>query len=805
MKLSEIRSALAQLVPEDDSALATKRARLSKLCDAFFERFGDGDVSLLRAPARINILGEHIDYVSYLPTASLTFGSRERDALMLYRKRLEPEIRCASTSPTFPASSFLLPEDAVESLGEDVVSSWLAFLAQQGTPQAHWQNYIKGAVVFARAKFGKAIVNGFDFVIDSNIPAGGGASSSSALVVLGGAAIREVNGISFTAAELANDSSLAEWYIGTRGGSMDHVTICLAQESSAVLINYSTHQTKRLTLPDEGFAWLTFFSKPANKGHEVMIEYNERAAVSRLLIPALIDRWRVTDPQRYRKWNDALDFFRHGALAALDTLEELLMTLPETISIASLQSENPEVFRQFEQSFPALLNETTRWPLPVRLRSLHHLSEVRRVALAQHHLESVQEESTPETRSDAMTRIGCLCDESHASLRDLYNVSTNEVEEIIDTVNSDRNVLGARLMGGGFGGNVLVLTTSAHANTVIERVQTKYYAPQARDGVREGSVMISTPGQGLAPVDWNDIWREAFAHVNSLGSRAGSHVTHLRSLVDTLPIEVDPQDVWPVIVAAGKGTRATESGLSVPKPLALIAGKAAIVHVLDNIHAGLGQTRPPVVIVSPETEALIREQLKAYEVIFVTQPEPLGTGDAVLHAQDVMQDFDGLSLVVWGTQPVIRPATFKRAVKLARLFSSYEMVVPTTLLARPYAPIRRNENGIVQSAGETHLEGAERLDFGETNIGMFLLRNQTMFAVLRELRERFWDQSRRCYDRSRGELGFPNEMINNLAQRVTGVFAGPIADWREEQGIKQLVDVSACASFIAELQGEDLR
>jgi CTP:molybdopterin cytidylyltransferase MocA len=404
-----------------------------------------------------------------------------------------------------------------------------------------------------------------------------------------------------------------------------------------------------------------------------------------------------------------------------------------------------------------------------------------------------------------MRRLGELSNESHASLRDLYNVSTNEVERIIDIVRSDPNVLGARLMGGGFGGNVLVLTMSAHADSVSERVQAEYYAPQARDGAREGSIMISTPGPGLAHVDWDDIWRETFVHVNSLGAKAESYVGNLQTLLDILPIEVDPQDVWPVIVAAGKGVRATASGLSVPKPLALIAGRPAIVHVLDNIRAGLGKTRRPVVIVSPETEALIREQLKDYEVSFVTQPEPLGTGDAVLQAQKVMDDFDGLALVVWSTQPLIRAATFKRAAKLARLFNPYEMVIPTTLRAAPYAPIRRNEMGAVESAAETHLENAERLSFGETNIGMFLLRNQTMFAVLRELRERFWNQSQGCYDRSRGELGFPNEMINNLARRSNGVFAGPIADWREEQGIKKLADVSACASFIAELREEDHR
>jgi N-acetylgalactosamine kinase len=805
MKLSEINSALAQLVTEGNLALTNKRVRLIKLCDAFFETYGDGDVCLLRAPARINVLGEHIDYVSYLPTASLTFGSRERDALMLYRKGREPEIRCASTAPAFASSSFLLGEDSVEPFGDDVLTNWVAFLTRHGTPRPHWQNYIRAAVNFARGKFRDDIVTGFDCVIDSNIPAGGGASSSSALVVLGGAAIRDVNGISFSTAELAQDSSLAEWFIGTRGGSMDHITICLAQRSSAVLINYSTRETQRLALPDEGFAWLTFFSKPANKGDEVMIEYNERAAVSRLLIPATIDRWRQIDRERYEAWTEAINSFNNGSLAALATFEELLMSLPETISISSLKSESPNVFLQFEQSFPALLHETKRWPLPIRTRALHHLGEVRRVAMARQILDSVQKDSTPETRSDAMRRLGELSNESHASLRDLYNVSTDEVEQIIDIVKSDPNVLGARLMGGGFGGNVLVLTSSANANNLIERVQAEYYAPQDRDGAGEGSVMISTPGQGLAQVDWDEIWRETFVHVTSLGAAAGSYLSNLQEMLDVLPIEVDPESVWPVVVSAGKGTRAAESGLSLPKPLALVSGKPAIVHVLDNIRAGLGQTRPPVVIVSPETEAPIREELKDREVIFVTQTEPLGTGDAVLQAARVMHDFDGSALVVWSTQPVIRPVTFKRAAKLAQLFNSYEMLIPTTLREAPYAPIRRDENGTVQSAVETHLESADKLDFGETNIGMFLLKSQTMFAVLRELRERFWNQSRGCYDRNRGELGFPNEMINNLARRTNGVFAGPIADWREEQGIKQLADISACASFIAELQEEDHR
>jgi len=369
-----------------------------------------------------------------------------------------------------------------------------------------------------------------------------------------------------------------------------------------------------------------------------------------------------------------------------------------------------------------------------------------------------------------MARLGKLIDESHASLRDLYNVSTSEVEELVDIVRSHPHVLGARLMGGGFGGNVLALTTSEHSASLIQHVQKHYYDPQQRDGVREGSIMISTPGDGLG------------------------HVV----LLDLLPRV--SQDIWPVIVAAGKGTRASGSGIEVPKPVALIDRESSIVHVLKNLRRGLGQTRPPVIIVSPQTEAAVRQALKNEDVTFVIQPEALGTGDAVLQAHELMRDFNGLTLVVWSTQPVIQAKTFERTAKLANVHQTFDMIVPTTFRQHPYAPIKRNELGEVRSASETHLESAERENFGETNIGMFLLKNQSMFEVLLDLRSRYWNESNRNYDRKKNELGFPNELINSFAKRKNGVFACAIADWREAQGIKELPDLLTCERFISELR-----
>jgi bifunctional UDP-N-acetylglucosamine pyrophosphorylase/glucosamine-1-phosphate N-acetyltransferase len=316
-------------------------------------------------------------------------------------------------------------------------------------------------------------------------------------------------------------------------------------------------------------------------------------------------------------------------------------------------------------------------------------------------------------------------------------------------------------------------------------------------------VIVSTPGDGLDYVDLNKLWRDSIVHVNALAASAASYKRNLCGLIDAATIVLQPDEVWPVIVAAGRGTRALETGLNVPKPVAVVAGQPSILHVLRSIREGLGKTRPPVVIVSPETETAIRETLQNEEVLYVTQSEALGTGNAVLNAYELMKDFAGTALVVWSTQPVIRPKTLSRAAKLARLFTSYEMVLPTAFIEHPYAPIRRKPSGEIESATETHLEDAETAEFGETNIGMFILKNQTMFDILRALHSRYWDRSRRRYNRSRGELGFPNELISVLAARESGVFASPFADAREEQGIKRLSDVSRCETFLSELRAEE--
>jgi galactokinase len=86
-----------------------------------------------------------------------------------------------------------------------------------------------------------------------------------------------------------------------------------------------------------------------------------------------------------------------------------------------------------------------RLPSPLRERGLHVVSENVRVDAA---VEALHRGDLPE--------LGRLLDASHASLRDLYEVSTPAVEDAVAQLRS-AGAIGARVIGGGFGGHVLGL------------------------------------------------------------------------------------------------------------------------------------------------------------------------------------------------------------------------------------------------------------------------------------------------------------------------------------------------------------
>lgn len=84
--------------------------------------------------------------------------------------------------------------------------------------------------------------------------------------------------------------------------------------------------------------------------------------------------------------------------------------------------------------------------------------------------------SCTDLENNNMPAFGKRMFETHAGLKDLYEVSCQELDLLVDLVKNDPNVIGARMMGGGFGGCTINLVNSESVEALIKKVGDNYHA-----------------------------------------------------------------------------------------------------------------------------------------------------------------------------------------------------------------------------------------------------------------------------------------------------------------------------------------
>jgi len=89
-----------------------------------------------------------------------------------------------------------------------------------------------------------------------------------------------------------------------------------------------------------------------------------------------------------------------------------------------------------------------------------------------------------------LVTVGALFYTSHASMRDDYDVSTPEVDALVELAKAEADVYGARLTGGGFGGSVVMLARAGSGAAVAARTRARY----EEHGDRRGTILLPTPG-----------------------------------------------------------------------------------------------------------------------------------------------------------------------------------------------------------------------------------------------------------------------------------------------------------------------
>jgi galactokinase len=347
-------------------------------------------VRLVRAPGRVNLIGEHTDY---------------NDGLVL-PAAIDLEIRLA-----------VLPTD------DRRVEVTLSSGERRGfdldtlpRPSGAWIDYVAG-VAWSLAEAGYK-VRGFRGVLASTLPVSAGLSSSAALELASTWALLDPPDPAVHGTDRMRLAQLAQHaendFVGVRCGLMDQFASSLGRAGAAMLLDCRSLEYRAVPLPLERHALVVCDTgSPRRLGTS---EYNARRAQCERAVAVIARR------------NPAVEALRDVDL--------------ETLNRAAASGE--------------LDAETAR-------RCEHVIRENGRVEAAVEAFE----------RGD-LEAVGELFADSHVSLRDLFEVSSPELDAMVDIATSVPGVVAARMTGAGFGGCTVNLVERDAVPRLREAVMREY-------------------------------------------------------------------------------------------------------------------------------------------------------------------------------------------------------------------------------------------------------------------------------------------------------------------------------------------
>jgi len=359
----------------------------TRISAAFQQRFGYAPL-VVRAPGRINLIGEHTDY---------------NDGLVL-PAAIDKEI-------TFAVG--LNGTDRVRLLAHDKDELHEVALADVRPGPVQWANYLLGVV--AQLQQRGVAVPGFDCVFGGNVPMGAGLSSSAAVECGLAFALNELLGAGLDRLALAQLAQAAEHqYAGVQCGLMDQ-----------------------------------FASLFGRAGHVVQLDCRSLAYA-----------YFPFEAARYH-----LVLCNSGVKHALASSEYNTRRQECAAGVAVLGRHYPTVASLRDATLPQLAAHRAELGEVVYRRCHYVVQENTRVAQA-----------CAALAAGDMVTVGQLLYASHAGLRDDYAVSCPELDKLVALAIGRPGVLGARMMGGGFGGCTLNLVEAAHVAGFIESMAADFLA-----------------------------------------------------------------------------------------------------------------------------------------------------------------------------------------------------------------------------------------------------------------------------------------------------------------------------------------
>jgi galactokinase len=278
-------------------------------------------------------------------------------------------------------------------------------------PGGHgWMSYVAG-VVWALASEGLPVV-GLDVVVDGDVPIGAGLSSSAALELATARAMTTASGAAWDPVRMAKIGQAAEnRYVGMNCGIMDQFASAACQKGHALLLDCRSLETEPVPVPDR--AAVVVMDTGARRALAGSA-YNDRRAACERVVAEL--------SRSHRELRALRDASENQLEAARDSLD-------------------PVDFKRASHVVP----ENKR---PVELAEAFERGDL---ALA-----------------------GRLMNDSHASLRDLYEVSCEELDVMTQVARRQPSCFGARMTGAGFGGCAVALVDAEQVRPFCDAVLQGY-------------------------------------------------------------------------------------------------------------------------------------------------------------------------------------------------------------------------------------------------------------------------------------------------------------------------------------------
>mgnify|MGYP003582739771 CR=1 FL=1 len=297
-----------------------------------------------------------------------------------------------------------------------------------------WANYILGVVDgFLKRDFALA---GFNLYIYGNVPLGAGLSSSAAIECATAFALAKLNELSVANMDLALIAQKAEHeFAGVNCGIMDQFASVFGKEDYAMMLDCRSLAHEYIPLKLDGYKLVLLNT---NVKHSLSDSaYNDRRAQC----------------EQGVEWIKA----HHPTVAYLrDANEEMLL----------------------EYVKPKSIETYTKCSFVV--------SEIERV-----------EKAAKALKDGDLKELGKLMFETHEGLSKAYEVSCKELDFLVDQVKDLEDVLGARMMGGGFGGCTINIVKDEAIDELIQKVSKAY---QAQFGLSLSAYVVQT-GNGSQLID----------------------------------------------------------------------------------------------------------------------------------------------------------------------------------------------------------------------------------------------------------------------------------------------------------------